>query len=62
MEEKLSYKSAFELQGILNKIESGDIGIDELGQHIKRANELVQYCKNSLRNIEEDINNTFQEN
>lgn len=56
MEEKITYKSAFEeLQSILAKIESGEIEIDELSVQIKRANELVTFCKNSLRDIENEI-------
>ena len=63
MEEKMTYKSAFdELQEILKNIESGEVEIDELSKHIKRASELLGFCKNSLRDIETDINDIMKEN
>ncbi len=62
MKEKINFDSAFEeLQTIQDKIQSNDVGIEELSQLIKRGSELIKYCKNRLRSIESDINDAFND-
>lgn len=57
MKNNLTYKKAFEeLEEIIADIESGDAPIDSLLQKIKRANELMDFCKTRLKNTEEEIN------
>ena len=52
----ISYQSASdELKEIVNSIETGQIGIDKLSEKIERAAELLSFCKNKLRDIEENI-------
>lgn len=52
----LTYQSASdELREIVNAIETGQIGIDILSEKIERAGELLSFCKNKLRDIEEKI-------
>ena len=36
-------------------MERGDVGIDELAVNVKRAAELIQYCKNKLKATELDV-------
>ncbi len=56
MSKKLNYDQAFaELNHILQKIQSEDVGLEELSTTLKRANELAEFCRIRLRNIEEDI-------
>ena len=63
MEKELSYSEAFnELQAIAVNMENGTFEIDELSVKIKRATELVNFCKEKLRTIEDDINETLNNN
>jgi len=50
-----SYSLAFEeLQRIVSEMERGDIGIDELAVNVKRASELIQFCRNKRNSIENE--------
>lgn len=56
MEQHQTYENAFaELQQIITDIESGEISIDLLSEKVKRAAELIQFCKNKLTNTELDV-------
>lgn len=56
MENKPNYQQAFnEIQEILEKIEKGNISIDELSEKVKRAAELMEICKHKLYSTEEDV-------
>jgi exodeoxyribonuclease VII small subunit len=56
MQKELSYTEAYnELQIIAENLESGKYNIDEISDKIKRAAELVNYCKTKLRTIENEI-------
>lgn len=51
-----NYTSAYEeLQGILAQIQSEEISLDDLGKAVKRATELITYCKEKLRTTETEI-------
>lgn len=53
---KFSYdKSYDELQSIIESIQSGEIGIDELKDKVKRAREIIKKCKDMLRATEKEI-------
>jgi len=61
MAKSLTYKEAFEeLNEIAQSLENDELEIDTLAKKIKRANELVQFCKEKLRGIEEDVNKELQ--
>lgn len=50
------YDSALaELQELLRQIESDDTGIDQLSQRVKRATELLDFCRQQLRKVETDM-------
>lgn len=52
----LTYESAFaELKLILADLQEGTTGIDELTARVERANELVQFCRERLRQTETAI-------
>lgn len=38
-----------EIQQIVNDLQAGKISIDELSEQVRKASELIQYCKNKLR-------------
>jgi exodeoxyribonuclease VII small subunit len=62
MSEEISYKVALEeLNSILEKIESGDIDMDDLTKIVKRALFLVNFCKSKLKNTEDELQGIFNE-
>ncbi len=62
MAKQLTYIEAFEeLQQIVNNIEEGETGIDQLSEKVKRAAELIKICKNKLISTESDVNKILDE-
>jgi exodeoxyribonuclease VII small subunit len=58
----MTYTEAFqELQEIVAEIEKGETTVDVLSQKVKRAAELIQLCKKTLRETEGDVNSILQE-
>ena len=58
----MKYSSAFkELQEIVSEIESGEISVDELSEKVKKAAQLIKFCKTKLTSTEEDVNNILKE-
>lgn len=54
--EQLTYNEAFaQLERLVHEVEDKDIQLDALAGKIKRANELIQFCEQKLRVIEEDV-------
>lgn len=57
----MTYKEAFkELQDIADSLENGDLEVDMLTGKIKRASELVKFCKEKLRSIENEVNSEIK--
>ena len=57
-----SYEKAMkELQEIVDQLQGEAIGIDDLSEKVKRAAELIQYCKEKLRTTDSDVKNIFGE-
>jgi exodeoxyribonuclease VII small subunit len=57
MAKKQTYDAALEeLQQIVAEIESDEISIDTLSKKVKRAAELLTFCKEKLRQTEGDVN------
>lgn len=58
----MTYTEAFqELQDIVTEIEQGETSIDVLSKKVKRASELIHYCKTILATTEGDVNTILQE-
>lgn len=56
MAEKLTYdKAKAELEQILEELEAGEVGIDQLAKLVKRANELIKLCKDKLKATDEEV-------
>ena len=53
-------KAVEELQQIVRDIESEETGVDKLAEKIKRATELIGFCKEKLRNTEEEVQQTLE--
>jgi exodeoxyribonuclease VII small subunit len=52
---KLTYEMAFkELNAIVKDIEHENVQLDELSKKIVRANELIAFCKERLRQTEDE--------
>lgn len=61
-QKKQSYTEAFsQLQEILQKIESGEPDVDELTANVKKASELIKFCKKKLYNTEADIEKILED-
>ncbi|OIP01575.1 MAG: exodeoxyribonuclease VII small subunit [Bacteroidetes bacterium CG2_30_33_31] len=62
MSKERSYEEAIkELEEIVENIEEGEIGIDELASKIKKASTLLKFCKDKLRNTEQDVEEILKE-
>lgn len=60
---EMTYDSALaELQDIVAQMQEDVVNVDELSEKARRATELIKYCQNRLRKIEEEVNGLFEEN
>ena len=58
----MKYTDAFEeLQDIVQEIQDGEISVDDLTIKVKRAAELIKFCKLKLSTTEEDVNQILKE-
>lgn len=59
---KLTYESAYEeLQEILAHVQNDEVPLDTLASQLKRAKELITFCKEKLRAVEEDLDEILDE-
>ncbi len=59
---KQTYESAYaELQTILEAIQTDEVSLDALATQLKRAKELIQFCKEKLRSVELELEDVFEE-
>jgi len=60
--QELNYNKAFaELEKIVLQMENEEVQIDELAQKVKRASELIKFCKEKLYNSELEITKVMKE-
>ncbi|HRP53768.1 MAG TPA: exodeoxyribonuclease VII small subunit [Fluviicola sp.] len=58
----LTYDQAFEeLQQLISDIELGEISVDILSTKVKRASELITFCKQKLTTTEDEVQKILQE-
>ncbi|MDR1056378.1 MAG: exodeoxyribonuclease VII small subunit [Prevotellaceae bacterium] len=55
--EKSYCEALSEIEEIINRLERGDIDIDEISKEVKLASELIKLCKLKLHATEEELNN-----
>lgn len=61
MTKEMSYEQAMaELQGIVEAIENGQTDMDQLEEQVKRASELLEYCKNRLKGTTLTLQQLFE--
>lgn len=57
-----TYEAAYtELQVIISEIETGEISVDKLSEKVKRAAELITFCKSKLTETEFDVQKILEE-
>ncbi|MCF8381683.1 MAG: exodeoxyribonuclease VII small subunit [Bacteroidales bacterium] len=53
----ITYNEAVkEIEEILQNLEEEELDVDQLADKVKRATELIHYCKSKLKNTEAEIN------
>lgn len=61
MAEKMSYgESVQELEAILSRLRGVDVDIDSLAVDVKRATELIAYCRQRLAGVEDEVDRILQ--
>jgi len=56
MEENLKYEEAMaQLEGIVRKMESNELDIDEIAAQLKAAQRLIKFCKDKLSKTEAEL-------
>lgn len=56
MEKSKTYSEAMaEVEAILAGFENGDMDVDRLSAEVKRATDLIKFCKSRLNKAEKDV-------
>lgn len=56
MSQPMNYDIAFaELHQILQQLQNEETGLEQLSSQLMRAGELVKFCRERLRNIENEL-------
>ncbi len=59
----MKYEEAIrELDNIVRRMESDELDIDQLSDQLKRAQELIKFCKAKLTKTEEEVEKILKEN
>ncbi len=59
--QEITYKAAIaEIELILEKIEEGELDVDELTDNVKRVTELLKICKSRLHKTETEVNKILE--
>ncbi|HTZ18097.1 MAG TPA: exodeoxyribonuclease VII small subunit [Dissulfurispiraceae bacterium] len=59
---ELTYNQAIaELEGIVGDIESEEVDVDALAEKVKRAAELIRFCKEKLRGTGAEVRKVLSE-
>ena len=57
MNYELKYEVALkQLEETVERMERGEMNLDDMGKEIKKAQELIKVCKDKLTKTEEEIN------
>ncbi|HBX45195.1 MAG TPA: exodeoxyribonuclease VII small subunit [Porphyromonadaceae bacterium] len=49
------------MEGIVNAIESGDLDVDALTDKVKRASELITFCKEKLTKTDSELQKILED-
>lgn len=62
MSKEMKYEAAFaELQTIVRKMENDELDVDQMTDQLKRAQELIKFCKDKLTKTDEEIKKILAE-
>lgn len=62
MKKDIKYEEAVRrLEDIVDRMESGDMDIDTLGEQLKTAKELMKLCKDKLTKADEEVKKILDE-
>ena len=62
MKKDIKYEEAVRrLENIVDRMESGDMDIDTLGEQLKTAKELMKLCKDKLTKADEEVRKILDE-
>jgi exodeoxyribonuclease VII small subunit len=53
-------KALLEIESIQRDLEEGKVSITDMHTKIKRAKELIEFCKEQLKTSEKDLNKLFE--
>ncbi|MFZ1677327.1 MAG: exodeoxyribonuclease VII small subunit [Saprospiraceae bacterium] len=54
-------KAMHQLEKLVERIQNGEMGLEEMRNEVKAAMELIKMCRAKLRNIETDLEETLEE-
>lgn len=61
IDSEINYTAAItELEEIVAELEDATISVDELSMKVKRAAELLQFCRNKLTSTEQEVSNVLK--
>ena len=62
MKQEIKYEAAFaELQTIVRRMENDELDIDQMSEQLKRAQQLINLCKDKLTKTDEEIKKILAE-
>lgn len=62
MTKEIKYEEAMrQIESIVNKMENGDLDIDEMGEQLKKAQQLVKLLKAKLIKTDQEIQKILDE-
>ena len=54
-------RAMIQLEKLVQRIQSGDMGLEEMRHEVKSAMELIRLCRAKLRDIETDLDSVLEE-
>ena len=55
-QEEMKYEQAFaEVQAIVRRMKTNELDIDQLSEQLRRAQQLIKFCKDKLTKTDEEI-------
>ncbi len=61
MTKEIKYEEAMrQLESIVTKMENGDLDLDEMGEQLKKAQQLVKLLKAKLTKTDQEIRKIFE--
>ena len=63
IKENIKYEEAVQqLENIVQKLENGELNIDELSNELKKAQKLISLCRQRLTKTDEEIQKILNDN